>query len=208
MIGSVAFDLLKNVLVPAVMGELLHVDFLLLTPRGLLVVDLRDVPGMIFAGEQMENGPSWTERHFTLRQPAADLYDRIAAVKALAGDVPVEGRIVFTMRGKFPKGRPNSVMRLDDASDVYPVVESRPGRRCGVCSEYGSASRARRSRTRSRAERPGKRGKARLRDTSVAGTRGVVRQHPCHAGREPCAGRDMRGTRSVRARSTAGRARR
>jgi hypothetical protein len=128
VIGSVAFDVLKNVLLPAGPGELVHVNYLLLTQRGLLVVDLFDQPGMIFAGEKMENwsvfGP---KRHYTIANPLPLLYDRIAAVRALAGDVKVDGRIVFSMRGEFPKGRPATVMRLDDLQDVYPVVEKSPG---------------------------------------------------------------------------------
>jgi hypothetical protein len=128
VIGSVAFDLLKNVLLPSGPGELVHVNYLLLTQRGLLVVDLFDLPGMIFAGEKMENwsvfGP---KRHFTLANPLPMLYDRVAAVRALAGDVRVEGCIVFSMRGEFPKGRPAAVMRLDDLQDVYPVVDKSPG---------------------------------------------------------------------------------
>ena len=43
-------------------------------------------------------------QRFTFTNPQSALYDRIAAVKAVAGDVPVEGRVVFTRRGKFPKG--------------------------------------------------------------------------------------------------------
>ena len=128
VIGSVAFDLLKNVLLPAGPGELVHLNYLLLTQRGLLVVDLFDLPGMIFAGEKMENwsvfGP---KRHYTLANPLPMLYDRVAAVRALAGDLKVDGRIVFSMRGEFPKGRPAPVMRLDDLHDVYPVVDKSPG---------------------------------------------------------------------------------
>src|SRR4029453_11474121 len=56
VIGSVAFDLLKNVLLPAGPGELVHLNYLLLTQRGLLVVDLFHLPGRIFGGEQMQNG--------------------------------------------------------------------------------------------------------------------------------------------------------
>ena len=42
-------------------------------------------------------------------------------------DVHVEGRIVFSMRGEFPKGRPPDVIRLDELQDQYPVVEKGPG---------------------------------------------------------------------------------
>jgi hypothetical protein len=49
-------------------------------------------------------------------------------VRQFAGeDVPVEGRIVFSMRGEFPKGRPETVIRLDELQDQYPVVEKTAG---------------------------------------------------------------------------------
>jgi len=51
----------------------------------------------------------------------------MAAVRHLAGEVPVEGRIVFSMRGEFPKGRPDVVLRLDALQDEFPVVERIPG---------------------------------------------------------------------------------
>src|SRR6185437_7394624 len=42
-----------DALVPDGMGGGFHVDFLLLTSRGVLVIDLRDVQGNIFGGDQM-----------------------------------------------------------------------------------------------------------------------------------------------------------
>ena len=125
VISSVAFDEMRNVLLPMGVGEQIHVNYLLLTQRGLLLIDLFDVPGMIFAGEKMEQwsifGP---KRHFMVSNPLPMLYDRVAAVRQVAGDdVQVEGRIVFSMRGEFPKGRPDVVIRLDELQDEYPAVE-------------------------------------------------------------------------------------
>src|SRR5256885_13084397 len=48
---------LVDVLVPDGMGGGFHVDFLLLTARGVVVIDLRDVTGNIFGGDQMA---AWT----------------------------------------------------------------------------------------------------------------------------------------------------
>ncbi len=101
-----------------------HIDFLLLTMRGVVVIDLRDVRGNIFGGDQMAD---WTvmdgARRFTFTNPQSALYDRIAAVKAVAGDVPVEGRIVFTRRGKFPKGLPKWTLMVDALRAEFPPVE-------------------------------------------------------------------------------------
>ena len=128
VISSVAYDELRNVLLPTGTGEQIHVHYLLLTQNGLLVIDLFDVQGVIFAGEKMAQwsvfGP---KRHFTFSNPLPMLEERVMAVKQLAGEMPVLGRIVFSMRGEFPKGHPESVIRLDDLQDEFPVVERAPG---------------------------------------------------------------------------------
>jgi hypothetical protein len=120
---AVSAAVLRDVLIPDGSGGQLHIDFLLLTSRGLLVVDYRDVEGVVFGGEHMHewavmNGNART----TFLNPLEALYDRIAAVKLLAGEVPVDGRIVFTSRSKFPKGRPPRVMRLDLLEAEYPAA--------------------------------------------------------------------------------------
>src|SRR5688572_17613260 len=96
-ITSLGADHIEDVLVPDGMGGFYHVDFLVLTARGILAVDLRDVNGNVFGGDQMTE---WTVMNGAYRDtftnPQGALYDRVAAVKAaLAEDVPVEGRIVF-----------------------------------------------------------------------------------------------------------------
>ena len=119
-----AADHLVDSLVPDGMGGGFHVDYLLLTLRGVVVIDLRDVRGNIFGGDQMAE---WTvmdgARRFTFTNPQSALYDRIAAVKAVAGDVPVEGRIVFTRRGKVPKGLPKWTLMLDALRAEFPAPE-------------------------------------------------------------------------------------
>lgn len=134
VISSVAYDELRNVLLPTGTGDQIHVHYLLLTQHGLLVIDLFDVQGVIFAGEKMAQwsvfGP---KRHHTFTNPLPMLEDRVMALRQLAGETPVHGRIVFSMRGEFPKGRPESVIRLDELQDGFPVVERSPG---GVAAAF------------------------------------------------------------------------
>src|SRR5215475_14312500 len=115
---------LIDMLVPDGMGGGFHVDYLLLTLRGVVVIDLRDVKGNIFGGDQMAQ---WTvmdgSRRFTFTNPQGALYDRIAAVRGVAGEVPVEGRIVFTRRGKFPKGLPKYTLMVDSLNAEFPTGE-------------------------------------------------------------------------------------
>jgi Nuclease-related domain len=123
-VQSVAYDSVSDVLISDGMDGLLHLDFVVLTQRGILVLDLRETPGVIFGGDQMNE---WTvitrTRRYTFANPQGALLDRIAAVRQVAGDTPVEGRIAFTSRARFPKGRPKSVLMLDSLKVEYAPVD-------------------------------------------------------------------------------------
>jgi len=123
-LDRIAFEAVHQVLVPDGMGGFIHIDHLLLTLRGVLVLDTRRVAGLIFGGDQMSD---WTVmargRRYTFDNPQPALYDRMAAVKALTGDVPVEGRLLFSNVGKFTKGIPKWVLMLDGIEVEFPVVD-------------------------------------------------------------------------------------
>jgi hypothetical protein len=133
-----AADYLRNVLVPDGNGGDYHLDFVLLTSRGVVIIDMRDINGNVFGGDQMTD---WTliegARRSTFVNPQSGLYDRIASVKAIAQDVPIEGRIVFTKRAKFPKGLPRFTVMIDSVAAEFPrlgaadietaVAKYRPG---------------------------------------------------------------------------------
>ena len=112
-----------QVLVPDGMGGFIHIDHILLTPRGVLVLDTRRVAGLIFGGDQMSDWTVMGRGHrYTFDNPQPALYDRIAAVKAIVGEVPVEGRLLFSNVGKFTKGIPKWVVMLDGIEVEFPVV--------------------------------------------------------------------------------------
>jgi Nuclease-related domain len=121
----IAIAATHQVQVPDGMGGFIHLDHLLLTPRGVLVLDTRRVPGLIFGGDQMSE---WTVmargRRYTFDNPQPALYDRIAAVKALVGEVPVEGMIFFSSVGRFAKGKPKCVAMLDELDAGLPAAEA------------------------------------------------------------------------------------
>jgi hypothetical protein len=120
-ITSGAADYLRNVLVPDGNGGDFHLDFVMLTSRGVVIIDIRDIIGIVFGGDQMTD---WTlmdgARRSTFANPQSALYDRIASVKAITVDTPVEGRIVFTRRAKFPKGLPRYTVMLESVAAEFP----------------------------------------------------------------------------------------
>ena len=124
-VTSGAADFLRNVLVPDGNGGDFHLDFVLLTSRGVVVIDVRDISGNVFGGDQMT---AWTLMNggsrSTFVNPQVGLYDRIASVKAIAQDpeTPIEGRIVFTKRAKFPKGLPRFTVMLESMAAEFPKL--------------------------------------------------------------------------------------
>jgi hypothetical protein len=123
-VDAVGYETLVNVMVPDGMDGYYHLDFLALTQRGILIVDLRKNGGNVFGGDQMSEWAVMTrKRRYSFANPQQALYDRLAAVRRLAGDVPVEGRIVFTSKANFPKGMPKYVLMLESLGAEFAPVD-------------------------------------------------------------------------------------
>lgn len=114
-ISNIAHDMLRDVFLPDGMDGHIHLDYLLLTETGLLVLDVKDVQGAIFGAAKMDQ---WAvmqgARRFSFRNPLGPLTERVGAVKALARNVEVEGLVVFMPYGEFPKGLPEHSCLLED----------------------------------------------------------------------------------------------
>lgn len=113
--SDISFDLIEGLIIPkADEGEIL-VDYLLLTSKGLLILDVKEVVGTVFGGDKLQD---WTvitdERRFMFSNPQPALYDRIAAVRQIVREVPVAGRILFMEGAEFPKGIPQLVTSLPE----------------------------------------------------------------------------------------------
>jgi hypothetical protein len=117
---AVAIERLQNVLVPDGMGGHIHVEHLLLTGQGLVVLDAKSFAGTIFASERMAE---WTvigkQGRFTFPNPLGTLYDRVAALRQLVRDVPVAGYVLFAGGANFTKGRPRDVLSAAELVERY-----------------------------------------------------------------------------------------
>ncbi len=112
---NVSIDRLQNVLLPDGMGGQIQVEHLLLTASGLVVVDVKEFQGKIFAGERMAEWTVIGQRgRFTFPNPLPTLYDRVAALKQIVREVPVFGLVLFGAEADFTKGRPTDVVLPGD----------------------------------------------------------------------------------------------
>jgi hypothetical protein len=114
----VSYDLLQQFIIPDGDDGEIHVEYALLTGRGVVVLDIEEVEGIVFGSDAMED---WTvmsdRRRFTFSNPQHALFDRIAAVKRLLPDVPVTGFVAFTSKAKFSKGQPSNVIDINRLVD-------------------------------------------------------------------------------------------
>ncbi len=117
---AIGVDSMQDILLPDGMGGQIHLQHVLLTAKGLVVLDLKTIKGTVFASDRMDE---WTvishARRFTFQNPQPALYDRVTALKAQARDMPVTGHILFLEEAAFSRGRPADVIFPDELRARY-----------------------------------------------------------------------------------------
>jgi len=120
VLNEIAYERLEDLVIPKADEGEIQIDHLLLTPGGLLIIDVKDVAGNVFGSDKMDQ---WTviaeDKRFTFTNPQPALYDRIAAVRQVVRQVPVSGRVVFLDGARFTKGIPEMVSSLDELRDEF-----------------------------------------------------------------------------------------
>jgi hypothetical protein len=113
-LAEIAFERIEHLVVPSADEGEIQIDQLLLTSQGLLILEIKDVRGTVFGSDKMSD---WTvianDRRFTFPNPQPALYDRVAAVRQIVRQVPVEGRVLFLDGAEFTKGVPSLACSLE-----------------------------------------------------------------------------------------------
>lgn len=124
VVKSISYEYMSNVVIPKADDGEIHLDHVLLTAEGLLIVEVKDVQGIVFGSDKMQD---WTviasDRRFTFSNPQPRMFDRIAAVRQIVRQVPVTGRILFLDGAEFTKGVPGLVTTLDDLLAEFGEID-------------------------------------------------------------------------------------
>ena len=114
-LAAIGFDHVNALIIPNADEGEIQIDKLILTSKGLLILEVKDVQGVVFGSDKMQD---WTviaeDRRYTFPNPQPSLYDRIAAVRQIVRQVPVSGRILFLDGAEFTKGVPDLVCNLEE----------------------------------------------------------------------------------------------
>ena len=129
VLDDISYDRVDGILIPNGDEGEIQIDHLLLTSHGLLIVDIKDVSGTVFGSDKMEKWTVISKKHrFTFSNPQPALYDRIAAVRHIVRQVPVEGRLVFLDDAEFTKGVPQFVAGLDELHAEFGEPDKAAGK--------------------------------------------------------------------------------
>lgn len=133
-LDEIGIDIVRDVVIPDGMDGEIHLEALVLTAKGLLVVDIKDVRGSVFAGDRLDE---WKVidgiQRYSFTNPLNSLADRLAAVRHNAGDLPCSGVVLFGPNAVIAGTLPPDVCLPNDLAARYP----KPGER--ECRQLGEA---------------------------------------------------------------------
>jgi len=113
----------QDVVIPDGMDGHIHIDHVLLTRRGLIVLELKELRGSVFGAEKMSEWVVIEEgRRYGFRNPLTELDERLAALRAFAEGIRIEAYVLIIGPVGFPKGRPERTLRMDDLADKLEPV--------------------------------------------------------------------------------------
>ena len=117
---------LKNVVLHDGIDSNIFIDYLIKLPNLILVINTYNYEGYLFGGESIDQ---WAQlvryKSYKFDNPLYRLLESIQVLKDRVRDTRVEGRIVFSNNGSFPKGMPTSISLLDTLKDdISKLVNS------------------------------------------------------------------------------------
>ncbi len=120
VVKKISRESLSDVVVPDGLDGEIQIEKLLLTNKGLLVLDVKEIRGRFYGSDNMDE---WTvinnSQRFTFTNPAGPLRERVIAIKTLLEDVPVLGRVVILGDVELSKGMPQCVVNLEQLLEEF-----------------------------------------------------------------------------------------
>lgn len=128
LIRGLGAQWLRDVYVPGGIDGNIYIEYLLLMPNRLLLLHVKPYYGNIFAGEQIEY---WTQvighHSFKFMNPLHQLQTTLGELRSVIQPrTELEGRVLFTAGSRFPKGKPDTVLKLEELRTMAVASSSAP----------------------------------------------------------------------------------
>ena len=119
-IRKLGVETLRNIVVSDGMDGKVMIENVVLAPGGIYVLPIKRYCGIIFAADNMN---TWTQvvgkRSYKFPNPLPELETYIMAIRNLLPDVNVSGCILVTQDAEFPKGKPERVIPVNEAVNLF-----------------------------------------------------------------------------------------
>lgn len=124
LLDVVALDRMQDVVIPNGLGGDIQLEYVLLTVKGIVVIDVKNFAGVVFAGDRIDEWTVAGKQRFSFRNPLGALRDRVTAVSQLVPGAPVSGHVLFAA-AEFGKDRPAEVLLPDELLERFGKFELR-----------------------------------------------------------------------------------
>ena len=126
VLQSIGVKFLQDIILPDGIEGYTYIDYLLLTPKGIVVLDINLSQGHLFGGESVDE---WTQvvskKTYKFKNPLYDNQTKCQAVRwnlinkntknnNTDNEIETFGWIAFSSAGNFPKGIPDQVSMIKD----------------------------------------------------------------------------------------------
>ncbi len=107
------------VIVPGIDGQQYSVDYVVMTPCAIWVLDVLDYEGMIFGGSQTDE---WTQvigrKSFRFTNPLYVMRDKRIQVQTMTDLEEIKSAVVFSRASNFPKDRPGGIVQQENLAQL------------------------------------------------------------------------------------------
>ena len=118
----ISWSRLSDIVLPDDVDGEIHLDLLLLTPAGLVVLDVRQLAGRVYWGERLDH---WTAmdgpRRTLLPNPLPGLAARRHAIRALVPDVAIEAFVLLVGDVSYVGDPPPEALTVEDLATRFPA---------------------------------------------------------------------------------------
>ena len=108
-------NVLHNITISDGMDGSIFIEYLILTPKKIILLGVKKYSGLIFAAEKID---LWTQvignKSYKFNNPLLQLENDALALMSKIENVIIEEKVLFINGSEFPKGKPERVISIDD----------------------------------------------------------------------------------------------
>lgn len=117
-----AVEVRANLILEDGLEGFVHLDWLLLRPEGLYLVDMLEGEGALLAGDNLREWTLLGKRRFVFPNPIQGMTTKLAAVRRISSGQPTEALLILSNELDLPRTRPSIAVDLATLEKRLPPL--------------------------------------------------------------------------------------